>query len=289
MPQRFGKIWLLLLMGVVLGLASCTEIIDVELDSTYTRLVVYGEITTDSVHHQVSLTKSSDYFSNKPPPPVSDAVVELEFDNQIVELEEHDTIAGVYLTPSAFRGVPGTKYNLRIRQVDIDEDGNDETYQSESIMPGGAELDSISLGYFTSPFVTGYQVFMYALDPPTQDWYGFKIWKNSDLLTDTLIKHSVQSDDFFNDSYLFGLPVGFLSDEDPREALLPGDTITLELNCIEQPYYQFILDAQSAIMGNNPLFSGPPANVSTNIDNGGVGYFTAFSVLRASAILPLDP
>ena len=83
MPQRFGKIWLLLLMGVVLGLASCTEIIDVELDSTYTRLVVYGEITTDSVHHQVSLTKSSDYFSNKPPPPVSDAVVELEFDNQI--------------------------------------------------------------------------------------------------------------------------------------------------------------------------------------------------------------
>ncbi len=289
MRQSSGKIWMFVLMIVIMGLASCTEIVDIELDSTYTRLIVYGEITTDSVRHQVTLTTSSDYFFNNPAPTVSDAVVELEFDNQFIVLEERDTIPGVYRTPSAFRGVPGTNYSLRIRQVDIDGDGNDETYRSESMMPGGAELDSINLGYFTSPFVSGYQVFMYALDPPTQDWYGFKIWRNSDLLADTLIKYSVQSDDFFNDSYLYGLPVGFLSDEDPREALQPGDTITLELSSIEQPYYQFILDAQSAVFGNNPLFSGPPANISTNIDNGGLGYFTAYSILRASSILPLDP
>ena len=39
-----------------LGLGACTEIIDIELDSTYKRLVVYGTITTDSAHHQVQLT-----------------------------------------------------------------------------------------------------------------------------------------------------------------------------------------------------------------------------------------
>ena len=74
-------------------------------------------------------------------------------------------------------------------------------------------------------------------------------------------------------------------DEDPREALMPGDTVTLELNSIDLDYYNFIVDAQLEIMGNNPLFSGPAANVRSNIDNQGKGIFTAYPVQRVSAIL----
>ncbi len=94
------------------------------------------------------------------------------------------------------------------------------------------------------------------------------------------------SDDLFDDEYVPGFPAGFLSDEDPRQAVHPGDTVTLELNCIEQEYYDFVIDAQLEIMGNNPLFSGPSANVSTNIDNGALGIFAAYSIQRASSILP---
>jgi hypothetical protein len=126
---------------------------------------------------------------------------------------------------------------------------------------------------------------MYAQDLPSREWYNFKIWKNSDLLTDTLSKFAVQPDDFFNGSYIYGLPVGFLWDDDPREALQPGDSVTLELNSIEKAYYDFVVDAQLEIMGNNPLFSGPPANVRSNIDNGGKGIFTAYSAHRVSVIV----
>jgi hypothetical protein len=45
-------------------------------------------------------------------------------------------------------------------------------------------------------------------------------------------------------------------------------------------------EAQSEIFGNNPLFSGPPANVSTNLENGAVGIFTAYSIERVSKIIP---
>ncbi|MEN8201318.1 MAG: DUF4249 domain-containing protein [Bacteroidota bacterium] len=270
-------------------LASCTEIIDIELNSTYRRLVVYGEVSSDSLHHQVSLSYSSDYFYNKPSPGVSDARVELEFDNELIVMEEYDSLPGVYLSPIAFRGTVGEKYSLSVSQVDVDDNGEEENYHAVSIMPGGLVLDSISLLYFSSPFGSGYQVLMYAFDPPEREWYNFKLWRNRDMLTDTLIKYSVQTDDFFNNSYISGLPVGFLSDDDPREAVQPGDTITFELNSIPQDYYNFIVDAQLEIMGNNPLFSGPPANIRSNIQEGGMGIFTAYSIQRVSSIAPPNP
>jgi len=267
-------------------MASCSEIIDIELDSTYRRLVVFGEVTSDSLPHQVRLSYSSDYFYNKPSPAVSGAMVELVCDNELFVLEEYDTIPGLYYAPYAFRGSIGKEYRLNISQIDVDEDGVDEVYHAQSTMPGGILLDSISLFYFSSPFATGYQVLMYAFDPPEREWYNFKLWRNRDMLADTLIKYSVQSDDFLNNSYTFGLPVGFLSDDDPREAVQPGDTITFELNSITENYYDFIVDAQLEIMGNNPLFSGPPANVSSNIEEGGLGVFTAYSIQRVSTIAP---
>ncbi len=104
----------------------------------------------------------------------------------------------------------------------------------------------------------------------------YNFFKNSNKIT---------PDDFFNGTYIYGLPVGFLWDEDPREALVPGDTVTLELNSIDQDYYNFIMDAQLEIMGNNPLFSGPAANVRSNIDNQGQGIFTAYPVQKVWAVL----
>jgi len=276
------------LLAVLLLLAiSCTERIDIELDSTYNRLIVQAEVTSDSIHHRVILTSSGDYFANQPPPPVSGAMVEISFEDQVLLLSENESLPGVYESPFAFRGKPGTTYRLDISEVDIDLDGEDESYQSSSTMPSGSELHSIELRYFQSPVISGYLVQMYANHPPDQrDWFSFKLRKNRELLTDTLIKYSVFSDDLFDDGYLPGLPVGFLSDDDPLQSGTSGDTITLELNAIEQVFFDFISGAQQEIVGNNPLFSGPPANVVSNISNGAMGIFAAYSVQRTSAILP---
>jgi hypothetical protein len=286
--MKFGSMYkgtiglsILLLLTV-----SCTEIIDIELDSTYQRLVVYGTVTEDSIYHHIRLSLSSDYFSNAPSPRISNALVELECEGKTIPFYENDTIPGLYLSAEAFRGVPEKQYSLYISQVDVDGDGEGEEYQAKSRMPLGARLDSITVSYFQSPFVSGYQVFMYALDPPQRNWYSFKIWKNQELLTDTLSKYAIQSDDFFNGTYIYGLPVGFLIDDDPREAAKPGDTITFELNAIDQSYFDFLADAQLEIAGNNPLFSGPPANIRTNIENGAQGVFAAYSIQRISVVIP---
>ena len=277
------RVFLCLLAGMV----SCTEVIDIELDSTYRRLVVYGTISTDSIRHQVKLTTTSDYFSNKPSPTVTGALVELEFDGKTMQFEEQDTIAGLYLAPFAFRGEPGTEYLLHISQVDVDGNGEFEIYNAASTMPGGVRLDSISLNYTLTPWWSGWEVYMYALDPPTRDWYGIKVWKNSDLLTDTLISYLVFPDDFYNGGYLYyGYAVAYLNDSTERERLYPGDTVTFELNQIDKSYYDFVGDAQWEIIGYNPLFSGPSANVRSNVDNGAQGIFAAYSIQRTSAAVP---
>ena len=65
--------------------------------------------------------------------------------------------------------------------------------------------------------------------------------------------------------------------------LVPGDTVTVELNNMGKEYFGFLQEAQAELRGSNPLFSGPPANVKGNISNGAIGFFAAYSVSRASA------
>ncbi len=274
------------LITALLLTSACTEQIEMDLDSTYARLVVEGVITTDSINHYVLLSITSDYFSNRPSPKVQDAVLELTFEDETMQLIENETIPGRYETPYAFRGTIGTTYDLTISQLDVNQDGEEEHYHASSTMAGGSELEKIELKYYPTPVFPGYTVFVYLYHPiESRDWFGFKLIKNSDILTDSLYKYSVVSDEFFDTGYFPGLPAGFLSDDDPRQAVHSGDTVTLELNCIEEAYYNFISEAQLELAGNFPLFSGPPSNIVSNIDNGALGTFTAYSIQRYAVIV----
>lgn len=284
-PRYILKLLPLLLAFSLLSTA-CTERIDIELDSTYARLVVEGMVSSDSAKHYVILSLSSDYFSNQAAPRVQNALVELSFDDISIQLTENPGEPGRYETPGAFRGQIGTTYELDISQVDIDQDGVTESYHAVSTMPGGPELEYIELKYYPTPVSSGYTVFMYATHPIEQrDWFGFKVHKNGDMLTDSLEKYAVLSDELFDTGYFPGLPVAFLSDDDPREAVNKGDTISLEMHCIEKAYYDFVTEAQLEIAGYYPLFSGPPSNVVSNIDRGALGVFAAYSIQRYALVV----
>ena len=269
---------ILLLLFVLPVFISCTEIIDIKLDSTYSRLVVFGTITTDSLRHEVMLTSTTDYFYNEPPPALENASVSVAFDDTILFLEESMVQPGTYLFPDAFRGVPGTTYSLEIRDVDIDKDGATELYNAETSMPDIARADSIRLQKFITPFFSGYQVALWSPEPSGLHYYNYKLLRNGILINKRLSDYTVQTDEFFKNDYISGIPVGFLNDDEENEVINPGDTVTLEINSITESYYNFIVDAQSEIFGNNPLFSGPPANVPSNISNGATGIFTAYSI-----------
>jgi len=271
----------ILLLPIVF--ASCTERIDVELDDTFTRLVVDGSITTDTMAHTVRLSKTSDYFYNLPAPAVSGARVSIT-DGEVTYILHEDS-SGVYRTASSVYGSDGRTYTLNVELAS--PVGGFTNYMASSTIYPVAEMDSISLQFHEDWSEYGiWEIKCYVLEPPTVEFYRFLVTKNSKMLTDTLNEWAITDDRFFNGNYTNGLPVGYLDQGEADQVVTEGDTVGAEINSIEKNYFNFIIEAQTELFGSNPLFSGPPANITGNINNGGVGYFAAYSITRSSAIVP---
>lgn len=270
----------ILLLFAIAWLSSCTERIDIELDSTYERLVVEGHVTTDTGTHWVRLTRSKDYYSSNPVSAIGNATVQMTDGNLTMTLAENPEKPGYYETPSDFHGTPGKVYDIDIQLPE--EIGGSNFYTSSCELRPVGDIDSIQLVY--NPDWEGYEVLIYAWEPPTTDWYIFQVIKNGVLLTDTIDEYWTSDDRFFNGNYTNGIMVGFLDANDPTENPEPGDVITLKMSGITEDYYNFIIQLQDQTFEyRNPLFSGPPANVLTNIPDA-TGFFAAYSVTYSSTI-----
>ncbi|MFW5645071.1 MAG: DUF4249 domain-containing protein [Bacteroidota bacterium] len=281
------RIWIFLLALPVLF--ACTETIEIELDSTYTSLVVFGEITTDTTTHKVELKKSADYYFNQPAEKVRNALVTLSYSDTSFILKENPDLPGFYETRPDFYGIPGETYTLTIEDVDVNADGESEFYTASSYLPAVNSIDSIKLVYTSNSFFSGWEIQVWTFDPANvKNYYIFKTRVNGRLVTDTLSEYVIQNDDLFDGSYTYGITSQFLLESDEDERLNPGDIVTFEANGITEEYYNFLLQAQNESFGQNPLFSGPPANISSNISNGALGFFTAYSISRSNAVVPKE-
>ena len=188
-------------------------------------------------------------------------------------------------------GIPGETYRLRIEGVDVDNDGTPETYTGESVMPGIAVADSIDVVYteFNS-FFKAWEVLVYAQDPPDEEnYYLFKVMKNDTLLTDTLDEWVLRDDEMLNGAYIPGMTAQFIEHANDSLQVRENDTVTLVTQCVTKEYnsYYWELNAESSY--SSPLFSGPPANVSTNLEgsagHGPVGFFETHAVSRISKVI----
>lgn len=267
---------LLLLIGILTG---CTERMELELDETYARLVVDGEITSETRAHCVRLTTSNSFLGEEPDLPVQGASVRISDSHSIHVMKEDPDEPGHYYTDAQVRGIPGEIYLLDI--VLPEEINGTDHYTAACPMLPVAQLDSIGIVWKEQWEVWEIQCF--ALDPPTTDFYLFDILINDILVTDTINERFVIDDRFFNGNYTNGAGIGYLS-PDEGENLQPGDKITVRTSRISKEYYDYFWEVVSETGYKNPLFGGPPANIKGNISNGGIGFFLACPVSETSAI-----
>jgi hypothetical protein len=280
------KYYIVLLITATTLMQSCTEEMPIETDSTYTRLVVDGLITTDTTQHYVRLAKSADYFYNKSLEPVRNAIVKVSVGTDTTILTESTEKPGWYYTKSDFYGIEGKTYHLTIKNVDIDENKVPETYTASCYLPPVVKPDSIKLSPSNNSYVD-YQVRYFGPEPgDTRDYYLFKLRRNGVMLTDTLTETYPSDDEFYNGVYLKNVSVYNLFKSKKDEDIQPGDTITLEISDITKEYNQFIVDLHLEVQGADP-FGGQPANISTNIEdkNKAIGFFAAYSIKRVSYIV----
>jgi hypothetical protein len=276
---------LLYILFLAAAVASCTEKIDLKLDSTYTRLVVDGHITADSGFQSISLTTTSDYFSNAPAPKVVNASVSITDGQHSIPLTE--TVpgqSGIYRTGSEFAGTIGKTYTMNISLPEAIAGTTEYTASSE--LPGVTKLDSIKVDFQPEIGKEGFWlVKVFAQDPPgKRNYYMMNLYRNNVLWSDTITKVSIIDNQFFMGSYIRGADAFYINNEDKVQTLHPGDTVMLELSGITKEYYEFISQVQFAGI-SIPFFTGPPANVVGNISGEGVGFFAAYSSSFAKTVV----
>jgi hypothetical protein len=279
MKLKFLVIYIVLFLTVF----SCTERIEIDPGQSFTRLVVEGSICTDKKVHTVLLSSTADYFSNQSKILVTGASVSISDGNSSYKLTENSP--GFYQTGPGIAGTPGHIYTLQIK-LSTPIGGYSEYAATSKIYPP-VILDSIRLKFNPTWSEKGiWEVKGYFLDSPGSDFYRFLMFKNGNAITDKLSDWYVSDDQFFDGKYLLGTTLAWLQQDKANVTLKTGDTITAEVHMIEKEFADFIRGARFNLSGSNPLFSGPSANVKGNINNGAIGFFSAYSVSRARIVVP---
>ena len=266
---------------------GCTEYMDLDLETTSKRLVVDGSVSSQNQIQFVRLSESVPFLTDSISPAVSGAQVVISDGYSREQLTEANQMPGYFLLENGFVGNPGNYYQLTISGVDIDDDGQKESYRAFSYMPEVAAPDSVDLAY--DPRWEIWKILLYADDPPqTEDYYMFRVLINGILVSDNISEYSVVSDRFFKDGRAEGVWVQSINAKSDAVPLKEGDVVTLQMCGITEAYYDFVEAVQREGRGQYPLFSGPPANAPGNITNGALGFFSAFSVSYANFVVTAD-
>jgi len=256
-------------LGLVLTLAlsACTDVIEIDLNSSNPKFVIEGKISNRVGDCAIKITKTTDFFNPDFPPPVQDAEVFI-YDDLGDTLTLLETFPGVYTHPIA-RAVTGRTYTLSIR-------AEGQTFSAQSIMPVLVPLDSVSqqLAIRQVPGKDpNYNLVAHFQDPEgTGNRYRMRVFKGS-FLEDN---NPVQSDEsLIKDGSAVTLPMRGVNYK-------AGESALLELWCVDPVLYQYFSTLQNSNTAPGQGISAAPGNPLSNLSNGALGYFGAVQITTKS-------
>ncbi|HLP33104.1 MAG TPA: DUF4249 domain-containing protein [Bacteroidia bacterium] len=262
--KRTHILFSILAFASVALFSSCEEVIDYDLDTAESKLVIDGLISDQPGPYYVKLSLTAPYLKNEPTARVSGALVIVKDDlNNVDTLKEE--LPGNYKTSASFpQGQVGRTYSLLVSYK-----GKNYT-ASGKILPV-ANIDSLSYIYRkegVSYPEDGYYVTMYAQEPAGQgNSYRFKFLQNG-YFSNRSDRFVIANDEFVDGNYItFTTPF----------PVNMNDTIVLEGQSLTPEAYLYYM-ALVTQMNPNGFFDSPPANLPTNISGGALGYFNTVAI-----------
>ncbi|MDQ3110570.1 MAG: DUF4249 domain-containing protein [Bacteroidota bacterium] len=250
-------------LAISILISSCTKVIDIDLNSKDPQLVIEGNISDQPGPYTVSLTQTVNFSAGNSFPVVSGASVTIS-DNASNSEVLVETSPGIYQT-TILQGVPGRTYYLNVV-------ANGKTYTSESRMPARITLDSLLLEANTS-FGSPYYIIPLFADPAGQGNY----YRCVETINNERLAGYFLYDDVFSDGLVNGQPL-----LDFTTILETGDSVSVELQCIDKPTHLYFFSLQQVTSGE----SGAPANPESNISNHALGYFSAHTSSTKVVVIP---
>ncbi|MBX3102195.1 MAG: DUF4249 domain-containing protein [Bacteroidetes bacterium] len=265
----------------LLGTTGCEEVVTMDLAEDKPRLVVEGMIRDASERTTVTLTWTTPWYKQGPPPAATGATLRLtDGETEWALLDDENT--GIYRTPTPVSLPAGKEYLLT-----IDIEGH--RYEARSLMKPVAPILNLSHRYVSEEDASltreqGYYLTLYAQDPPEEgDYYYWKLFLD-DSLFDGIGDVLYTDDRFVNgNSIVWEIPITI-----PR-----AGQVRLEQMAITKGNYDFLAAFSILVQANGNPFAPQPANPPTNIrcvsdpENYAFGYFGAAAVAQAEvAITP---
>jgi len=267
----------LFLCSLFFVLISCQEEVNIPLKSSdIVRVWVDGRITNEFKNHRIRLTKTIGYLDNVEVPPLLDAkayILEKGSGNKY-NLTLIDSTNGYYQTPK-FKGVIGETYSFFL-------DCSIGSFIATAYLDTVTKLDSINYSYeYVKLFKMGfYKIYLSAYDPPMKNYYRFYVYLN-----DTLVNYKVTDAAMADDQEFNGLYMANVEIYDMRQEWVKSKTnlLKVEMLSISKEEYDDVHDYNDEINGGGSIFSGPSANVPSNVKNTSGGY-DGLGLFSASAI-----
>jgi hypothetical protein len=255
---NFNIVWLWFLP--VLIFSSCQKVVNIDLNASNPNLVVEAYLSDQSLD-TVFLSKTINFDESNVFPPVSGASVIITDDaGNIHALQEF--LPGTYLIPG-IEGIPGRVYSL-----DIITDG--VKYSAHCKMPEPVLIDSLFLqtGYFGDKSIN----IRFRDTAGVNNYYRFVNVVNGEMDESIHI-----TDDRLQDGNEITYPL-----ELNEGSGVPGDTITVFLQSIDKPVFDYFRTLLQLRRGGQ---SAAPANPQSNMSNNALGYFSAYSVRSKTIII----
>jgi len=242
-------------------LYSCTKVIQVNLNDSAPQLVIEGNITDSAGPYTVQLSKTVNFSDPNIFPAVSGALISITDTTIGLTDTLTETVAGTYATHT-IQGVPGHVYTLYVS-------AEGKTYTAASTMPTPVPLDSVTFMHQNNFGKTTIFADVNFQDPAhVPNYYNFTEFINGIRFNKFIFAYDDEFiDGKYNSQQLFT----------DSAYIKTGDTVAVEMDCIDKPVYDFFKTLQNATNGNN-FQSASPANPLSNISNNALGYFSAKSI-----------
>ncbi|WP_232704967.1 DUF4249 domain-containing protein [Epilithonimonas sp. JDS] len=264
---------ILLFLFSLFLILSCEKEIDLDLDDQSGKIVIEGNITDRPGPYFVRITKSVAFTQANEYPAVENSDVVLSDDLGQSEILKY--IGNGYYQSSNFLGQSGRTYTLKIQA-----DGKD--YIAKSTMPEAVDFEGLEQDSFLVAGEVSYTLLPIFTDPPALG--------NRYLFRYTVNDRSKANFLEFSDNVNNGLPnqrplLLPNDDEDGSVKVKVGDTVTVEMNCIDDKIYTYFSALLQLSGGGGPGGGITPTNPPSNISNGALGYFSAHTVKIKTAVI----
>jgi len=277
------SIFNLLTSGIlILCLASCEDVIELDLTEVPPQVVIEGFLTDQAGPYTVKISETGDFYDTNEFLALQNAVVRI-FDDQGNDETLTETIPGTYQTADT-QGERGVIYTLEVELQGV-------TYTATSKMPEQQiPLDSLSTQFEEESIFNdeGYYTTAFFNDPPNiENYYRLQVLVNGEvyIFVDEGDEDDEEDDEFTEDINFWltndKFTDGNLQDFEFPHTLALGDTMQVSLAHLDRATFDYYRTLVDVINGGGVA----PSNPISNMEGGALGYFGAFSVTENAVVV----